>query len=96
MQSFNARIVPDKLKDVAESMGIDVSHLSAEQGADAALNAIRQLSKDVNIPTGLAELGVKESDFNILSKNALKDVCGFTNPIQASNEEIIEIFRQAM
>ncbi len=96
VQSFNARIVPDKLKDVAESMGIDVSHLSAEQGADAALNAIRQLSKDVNIPTGLAELGVKESDFNILSKNALKDVCGFTNPIQASNEEIIEIFRQAM
>ena len=96
VQSFNARVVPERLRDVAQAMGVDVSQLSAEQGAQAALNAIRKLSKYVKIPSGLADLGVQESDFNVLSANALKDVCGFTNPVQASNEEIIEIFRKAM
>ncbi|AGH80771.1 alcohol dehydrogenase [Psychromonas sp. CNPT3] len=96
VQSFNARVVPERLRDVAQAMGVDVSQLSPQQGAEAALQAIRKLSKDVNIPTGLSELGVQESDFDVLSSNALKDVCGFTNPVQASNEEIIEIFRQAM
>ena len=45
---------------------------------------------------GLEQLGVKADDFNLLAENALKDACGFTNPKQASHEEIVAIFRTAM
>ncbi|MFK3626937.1 L-threonine dehydrogenase, partial [Escherichia coli] len=31
----------------------------------------------------------------VLAANALKDACGLTNPIQATQEEIEAIFRQA-
>ena len=44
----------------------------------------------------LMQLGVKANDFDVLASNALKDACGFTNPKQASHEEIVAIFRAAM
>ena len=60
------------------------------------IKAIQTLAADVGIPSGLSELDVKTEDFDVLTENALKDACGFTNPIQASHEEIKAIFAQAM
>ena len=73
-----------------------LSAMSDEQGAAAAIAAIKQLALDVKIPAGLEQLGVKADDFDVLASNALKDACGFTNPKQASHEEIVAIFRAAM
>lgn len=64
--------------------------------AEACIAAIRELAQKVNIPAGLRELNVKEEDFAVLATNALKDACGFTNPIQATHEEIMAIYRAAM
>ncbi|MGB2741300.1 MAG: L-threonine dehydrogenase [Cognaticolwellia sp.] len=96
VQRYNAQVCSERLKDIAKSMGVDVLTLSAKQGADAAISAIEQLSKTVGIPSGLAALEVKASDFSLLAENALKDVCGLTNPKQASHEEICHIFQAAM
>ncbi|MGR5062686.1 L-threonine dehydrogenase [Photobacterium sp. DNB22_13_2] len=96
VQRYNAQVCPDRLKDVAKAMGVNVEGMTAEQGADAALQAIQILSKDVGIPAGLQQLGAKEEDIAVLADNALKDACGFTNPKQASHEEISSIFAAAM
>ncbi|MGF1737218.1 L-threonine dehydrogenase [Photobacterium satsumensis] len=96
VQRYNAQVCPDRLKDVAKAMGVNVEGMTAEQGADAALEAIQILSKDVGIPAGLQQLGAKEEDIAVLADNALKDACGFTNPKQASHEEISSIFAAAM
>jgi alcohol dehydrogenase len=96
VQAYNAQVSAARLKEVARHMGVDVSTMNDEQGADAAIAAIKQLALDVKIPAGLAQLGVKADDFDILASNALKDACGFTNPKQASHEEIVAIFRAAM
>jgi alcohol dehydrogenase len=96
VQAYNAQVSAVRLKEVARHMGVDVSTMNDEQGADAAIAAIKQLALDVKIPAGLAQLGVKADDFDILASNALKDACGFTNPKQASHEEIVAIFRAAM
>ncbi|GGY20736.1 L-threonine dehydrogenase [Paludibacterium paludis] len=90
VQAFNARAAADRLVDVAVALG------ETEKSSDAALAAIRRLSADVGIPAGLTDLGVKDADIPVLATNALKDACGFTNPIQASHEEIMGIFRSAM
>lgn len=95
VESFNASVCPDRLRDIAKSMGVNVTGLSAEEGAKAALAAIRTLSKDINIPSGLAELGAKKEDVPTLATNALKDACGLTNPRPASQEEIEAIFLAA-
>ncbi|CAI1712629.1 Alcohol dehydrogenase 2 [Serratia quinivorans] len=96
VQEFNARVCAPRLKDVAVAMGLDVKHLNDPQGAAACIAAIRLLAKDVGIPAGLLDLKVKEQDFDTLATNALKDACGFTNPIQATHEQIVAIFRAAM
>lgn len=95
VQRFNAKVSATRLKDVAVAMGVNVDGLTNEEAAASAVEAIVQLSTDVNIPTGLKDLGVKEADFAVLATNALKDVCGFTNPIQATHEEIVSIFAAA-
>ncbi|CAI0957524.1 L-threonine dehydrogenase [Serratia quinivorans] len=96
VQEFNARVCAPRLKDIAVAMGLDVKHLNDPQGATACIAAIRLLAKDVGIPAGLLDLKVKEQDFDTLAANALKDACGFTNPIQATHEQIVAIFRAAM
>ncbi|MGR5094047.1 L-threonine dehydrogenase [Vibrio maritimus] len=96
VQQYNAQVAPARLADVARAMGVDTTGMSDEQAANAGLDAIRQLSKDVNIPAGLEELGVKRDDFDVLAENALKDACGFTNPKQATHDEIVGILAAAL
>lgn len=96
VQRYNAQACPERLRDVAKALGADIEQLTPEQGAEKAIELIMQLSQDVNIPTGLAQLGAKEQDLPTLATNALKDACGFTNPKQATHEEIVAIFTQAM
>lgn len=96
VQEFNTQVAAGRLKDIAAAMGVNVAGLSDEQGAAACISAIRQLAKDVGIPAGLRDLKVKEEDFATLATNALNDACGFTNPIQASHEQIVAIFKAAM
>ncbi|HAS6062688.1 TPA: L-threonine dehydrogenase [Vibrio vulnificus] len=96
VQRYNAQVCPERLRDVAKAMGVNVEGMSAEQGAEAAINAIVALAKDVGIPAGIRELGAKSEDIPTLADNALKDACGFTNPKQATHEEISAIFEAAM
>ncbi|MCE1685538.1 iron-containing alcohol dehydrogenase, partial [Enterobacter hormaechei] len=96
VQRFNTKVAAARLKEIAAAMGVEVGALNDVQGAEACIQAISKLAKDVNIPAGLSELKVKEEDLPTLATNALKDACGFTNPIQASHEEIVAIFEEAM
>lgn len=96
VQDYNIQAAAGRLKDIAQAMGVDVSAMSDEQGAKACIEEIRKMAKDVGIPAGLKELGVKEEDFKTLAENALKDACAITNPVQGSESDVIELFRQAM
>jgi alcohol dehydrogenase len=96
VSSFNASVCPARFKDIAHAMGVETQHLDAEKGAAAAIAAIRKLSTDVGIPSGLVELGVKADDIPTLAANAMKDACGFTNPRPANQDEIEQIFHTAM
>ncbi|MEI6859019.1 MAG: L-threonine dehydrogenase [Shewanella sp.] len=96
VQQYNAQVTAPRLKDVAKAMGVDVSSMSDEQGADAAIDAIKVLATAVKIPENLTKLGVKAKDIPTLADNALKDACGFTNPKQATHEEICQIFTNAL
>lgn len=95
VQEFNASMAAGRLRDVAKAMGVDTKTLSADEGAQACLKAIRSLAADIGIPAGLKELGLKDGDISLLATNALKDACGFTNPRPATLADIEGIFRAA-
>ncbi|WBA10437.1 L-threonine dehydrogenase [Salinivibrio kushneri] len=96
VQRYNAQVCAERLRDVATAMGVDTENMTADEGAKAAIQAIQSLSTDVGIPAGLNELGAKQEDIDVLTENALKDACGFTNPKQATHDEIAKIFMEAM
>ncbi len=96
VQAFNASVSAARLGDVARAMGVDTAGLDADAAAQACLQAIRQLSADVGIPSGVAQLGAKEEDIPTLAANAMKDACGFTNPRVPTFDEVCEIFRAAL
>jgi alcohol dehydrogenase len=96
VEKFNLIACPERFADIAVAMGEKVEGLSTIEAADMALEAIRRLSGDIGIPSGLKELGVKEEDMPILAENAMKDACGVTNPRKATKEEIIQIYKNAM
>ena len=70
-----------------------------EESVDKLIEAIRNLMKDLNLPTSIKECGVEEEVFmaNIdkLSENAHDDQCTGANPRYPLVEEIKEIYRKA-
>jgi alcohol dehydrogenase len=76
-------------------MGERIEGLSPRAAAEKAIEAIKTLSKDIGIPSGLSELGVKEKDLRIMAENAQKDACGLTNPRCPSLEDVINIYKAA-
>ena len=96
VEKFNSKATGDKLREVARALGENVDGLTTEEANEKAIEAIKRLSKSVGIPSGLAELGVKEEDFKVMAENALKDACAPGNPRDVTLEETIEIFREAL
>ena len=96
VQAFNLIAKVDRFVDIAVAMGENVAGLSRRAAADKALEAIKKLSADVGIPSGLKELGVKEQDLKTMAENAQKDACGFTNPRCPTLNDVIEIYKWAL
>lgn len=96
VEEFNKTVAGARLGDVAEALGVKTSGMSQAQAADAAVSAIRQLSKEVEIPAGFKQLGAKEEDLPRLADAALKDVCSLFNPREGTKEDIIQIYKNAL
>jgi len=72
-------------------MGVDTTGMNQEEYRQAAIEAVKQLSKDVNIPADLKEI-VKHEDLDFLSESAFADACRPGNPRPTSVEEIKELY----
>jgi len=95
VERFNMIAKMDRFVDIAKAMGENVQGLSPRVAAEKAIDAIKTLSKDIGIPSGLSELGVKEKDLRTMAENAQKDACGLTNPRCPSLDDVINIYKAA-
>ena len=93
---YNLISNPEKYAKMAEFLGENIQGLSILEAADKAIDALVRLSKDVGIPSGLKEMGVKEEDFAYMAKMAMKDGNAGCNPITGTEEDIINLFKAAM
>ena len=94
VMEFNAPCTGEKFKNIAEALGVDTTGMDQETYRKAAVDAVRQLSIDVGIPTKLDKL--KEEDLDFLCESAAADACAPGNPRPASLEEFREMFRKLM
>ena len=91
---FNKPVVTERLAKVAVAMGVDITGMSTEEAADAAIAAVKQLSVDVNIPT-VCE-AITEEELDTLTKDAMADACFPGNPREATYDDVMDMFRQIM
>jgi lactaldehyde reductase len=92
---FNKDFTGDKYKEIAKAFGVaGVDTMSQEEYRDAAIAAVKKLSKDVGIPTKNER--IKESDLEQLATDALNDACYPGNPREANKKQVIEMFRKLM
>lgn len=93
---FNAPATGEKFREIARAMGVKgVDDMSQDEYRKAAIDAVKQLSKDVGIPEKLHMIGVKQEDLVALSQDALKDVCTGGNPRECTAEDILAIYETA-
>ena len=94
VMEFNAEYTGEKFKNIAEALGVDTTGMDQATYRKAAVDAVRQLSVDVGIPTKLEKL--KEEDLDFLAQSAAADACEPGNPRRASIEEFKDMFRKLM
>ncbi|GAA5239858.1 hypothetical protein BMMON2_26800 [Burkholderia mallei] len=93
---FNLIAAPERFAAIAPLLGVRTAGMSTPDAARAAIAAIRALSASIGIPSGLAALGVKAEDHEVMAGNAQKDACMLTNPRKATLAQVIVIFAAAM
>lgn len=92
---FNKEYTGEKYKAIAKAMGVEgVDDMTQEEYRNAAIEAVKQLSKDVGIPEKNER--IKEEDLDQLAEDALADACYPGNPREATKEQVLELFRKLM
>ena len=95
VMEFNAEATGEKYREIARAMGVkNVDSMSQSEYRKAAIDAVRQLSVDVGIPTKLD--AIKEEDLQFLAESAAADACAPGNPKDASVEDFKTLFRKIM
>ena len=92
VMEYNAECTGEKYKHIAKAMGVkNVENMSQEEYRKAAIDAVRKLSIDVEIPQDLKEI-VKKEDIEFLAKSAFDDACRPGNPKDTCVEDIIKLY----
>ena len=87
---------------IARLLDENTAGLTPREAALKGIEAIRTLSADVGIPSGLVELGkrygknVQAKDIEVMTKNAQRDACMLTNPRKANDAQIAAIYQSAL
>ena len=88
VMEYNAEATGEKYRDIAKAMGVEgTENMSVEEYRKAAVDAVKQLAKDVGIPADLKEI-VKEEDIPFLAQSAYDDACRPGNPKETSVEDL--------
>ena len=96
VMEYNAPATGEKYREIARAMGVaGVDSMSQAEYRKAAVDAVRQLSKDVGIPQDLKAI-VKDGDVQFLAESAMADACRPGNPKDPTLDDIIALYRSLM
>lgn len=94
VMEYNAPETGEKYRDIAKAMGVKgTESMTQDEYRKAAVDAVKQLSKDVGIPDNLKDI-VKPEDIPFLAQSAFDDACRPGNPRDTSVEEITELYNK--
>ena len=96
VMEYNAEAAGEKYREIARAMGVkNVDSMDASEYRKAAIDAVKQLSKDVGIPADLKEI-VNPKDIPFLAQSAFDDACRPGNPKDTCVEDIIKLYESLL
>lgn len=95
VMEFNLLAVPEKFMNIAKAMGesLDESQ-SLMKNANKAIEAVKQLSVDIQIPKDFSDYNIPESDLYPMAKDAMESGNVLVNPRQTTIEDIIQLYEK--
>ncbi|MEN6374902.1 MAG: alcohol dehydrogenase-like regulatory protein ErcA [Smithella sp.] len=94
--AFNFNAAAEKYKIIGEAMGLDFRGMNTGETKKAILSYVNNLRRSVGIHKTLSKMGVKTCDIPDLAQKAMKDVCIYTNPREATKRDIEVIYEEAL
>lgn len=95
VMEYNQEYTGEKYREIARAMGVaGVDDMSQEEYRKAAVDAVKQLSADVGIPSVNKDL--KAEDIDMLAEDAYADACRPGNPRLATVEDIKALYRKIL
>ncbi|NNJ12415.1 iron-containing alcohol dehydrogenase [Chloroflexales bacterium ZM16-3] len=92
---FNSAIVPDRYVRIAHAMGVNAGGRSDAEVIADGISAVATLASDCGVPTRLRDVGVSEEALPDLAATAMVDGAIYHNPRVATEEELLEILKEA-
>jgi len=93
---FNRVTSEDRLRDLAQAMGLDVAHASTADAASAVIDEVRRLLWEVGIPDRLSALGITREMIPALSCKAMEDACHQLNPRPCTESDMAMLYERAL
>lgn len=95
VMEYNQEYTGEKFREIARAMGVEgVDGMSQAEYRKAAIDAVKQLSKDVGIPEKNEK--VKAEDLEVLAADAYADACRPGNPRETNVEDLKELYKKIM
>lgn len=85
---YNRSACPERYAEVAAAMGLSFSDVG--QGAEAAVQYVQRLAKEVNLPR-IRELGLGDADFEDLAGRAVRNGSNASNPRPMAEEDYLQV-----
>ena len=96
VMEWNKLACVERMRDIADAMGVRVAHLSGKDAADLAVKAMADLCAAVEIPSGLRSFNVPEDAIPAMAEEASKiERLMRNNPRKLTAADIEKIYRAA-
>lgn len=96
VMAWNKMACVERFRDIAEAMGLRVEHMSDEDAANQAVQAMADLCEAVDIPKGMRSFNVPEDAIPAMAEEASKiDRLMRNNPRKLTAADIEKIYRAA-
>jgi len=95
VMEFNLGACPEKFGEIARAMGEVTYGLSTMDAAFKAVEAVRKLMRDVDMPFTLREVGVREEKIPQLVDDSMLSGAIPLNPRKTTKEDVERLFRKA-
>ncbi len=92
VMEYNAECTGEKYRDIAKAMGVTgTEKMTQAEYRKAAIDAVKQLSRDVGIPADLKAI-VKKADIPFLAQSAMDDACRPGNPKEPTKSDVEKLY----